>query len=158
MINAKTLSEEQIAAIRAWAEAGDGLPEIQKRLVDELSLKATFLETRFLLEDLGIELLPEPEPEPDDAAAEPGLEGEDASETDGGLEGDDAKVTVDHVQRPGAMVSGKVHFAGGKMLSWWIDQVGRLGIEPDESFRPNEAQMVSFQKALHGELRKSGFA
>jgi len=161
MINAKTLSEEQIAAIRAWAEAGDRLPEIQQRLAEELSLKATFLETRFLLEDLGIELLPEPEPEPEEATAEEGGDGEEPPEpTDPGtgeLEGDAAAVTIDQVQRPGAMVSGKVRFAGGQTISWWLDQLGRLGIDPPEGFEPTEGQMISFQKALQSELRRNGF-
>lgn len=163
MIDAKTLSDEQIASIRSWAEGGDGLPEIQRRLAEELSLKATYLETRFLLDDLGIELLPEPEPEAgeEEEADESPAEGETEGDADGGTspEGDGASVSVDQVQRPGAMVSGQARFAGGKALAWWIDQFGRLGVDPPaDGFKPSEAQMASFQQALHEELRRSGFA
>ncbi|MCB1206456.1 MAG: hypothetical protein KDN18_19515, partial [Verrucomicrobiae bacterium] len=64
MSKAKSLTEEQIAQIRSWAESGDGVPEIQKKLREEFEMRVTYLETRFLLEDLKIELLPTPEPEP----------------------------------------------------------------------------------------------
>ena len=161
MFSAKSLSDDRIATIAAWAEDGDTLADIQRKMNDEMEIKVTYLETRFLLEDLKIELKPEPVPEPeesgDETAGEPEEEG---LRDDGGPAeapgGDDATVTIDKVQRPGALVSGKATFAGGS-VSWWLDQMGRLGMDPDtEGFEPNEAQMMSFQKELQATIQKSG--
>jgi len=164
MFSAKSLSDDQISTIKAWAESGDVLADIQKKLNDDMEVKVTYLETRFLLEDLKIELLPEPVPEPE-AEEEP--EGA-SSEADGeAIPGDpesdkipaedEAAVTIDKLLRPGALVSGKVTFAGGNSAAWWLDQMGQLGMDPvGEEFKPNEAQMMSFQKELQAAIQQSG--
>lgn len=157
---AKSLTEEQIETIRSWAEAGDGLSEIQQKLQSDMEQKITYLETRFLLEDLKIELLPEPEPEPEpeeeDVAEDSGDSQED--EASEGQVGDaEASVRIDKVVRPGALVSGRVQFAGGKSTAWWLDQMGQLGMEPfEDGFKPNEEQLMSFQKGLQAAIQKSG--
>ena len=64
MINPDQLSPEQIQSIRTWAEEGLDLNAIQKRLHEDLNIKLTFMDTRFLLQDLDIRISqPEPEPE-----------------------------------------------------------------------------------------------
>ena len=64
MINPDQLSPEQIQTIRTWAEEGLDLNAIQKRLHEDLNIKLTFMDTRFLLQDLDIRISqPEPEPE-----------------------------------------------------------------------------------------------
>ena len=166
MSNPKSLSDGQVAQIRAWAESGDGLAEIQKKLREETGLSVTYLETRFLLEDLAIELLPTPAPEPEKAEAKPGDGGaapEGASEDDGAGSPDavppgGVKVTLDQVLRPGALLSGKADFGGGKVVSWWLDQMGRLGMDGgDPDFRPTEEQARSFQMELSRLVQQSGF-
>lgn len=156
MSKAKSLNEEQISKIRAWAESGDGVPEIQKKLRDEFDIRVTYLETRFLLEDLKIELLPTPEPEPkkEEEPAEDDAEfGDEATDAEGAV-----KMTVDSLLRPGALISGKADFGGGKIVSWWLDQMGRLGMDAgDPDFRPSEEQVLSFQTELQKVLRKSGY-
>lgn len=157
MFSSNQLSEDQISSIKTWAEDGDSLADIQRRLNDEFGIKVTYLETRFLLEDLKIELKSEPVPEPEEDAEPEGEILLDDTEASAGPEGDEALVTVDQVQRPGALVSGKVTFAGGKSASWYLDQMGRLGMDPEsEEFEPNEAQMMSFQKELQAAIQKSG--
>ena len=155
MSSTKSLSAEQISNIQAWADSGDGVPEIQKKLRDEFEFRVTYLETRFLLEDLKIELLPTPEPEPaPEAAAEEAVEGEAPADTSGA---GGAKVSVDTVLRPGAIISGRVDFGGGKTAAWWLDQMGRLGMDAsDPTFRPDEAQMIAFQSELRKVIQKSG--
>ena len=156
MSKAKSLTEEQIAQIRSWAESGDGVPEIQKKLREEFEMRVTYLETRFLLEDLKIELLPTPEPEPKKEDDE-----EDLSEEEIGAEddsGNGVKLTVDQVLRPGAIISGKADFGGGQVASWWLDQMGRLGLDAsDPDFRPSEEQAQAFQTKLRRVLQESGF-
>lgn len=166
MSTAKSLSDEQVSQIRTWAEDGLQLPDIQKRLADELDVRVTYLETRFLLDDLGIELMAEEKEEPAEESAEdsPGPGEADAGDAaeggeSGGAEpeGDGASVTIDQVQRPGAIVSGRVSFAGGQSAAWWLDQMGRLGMDPsDPDFQPSEAQMLSFQQELQVAIQQSG--
>jgi len=163
MSNPKSLSPEQISQIQAWADEGDGFPEIQKKLREEFEVRITYLETRFLLEDLKVELksAPEPEPEPEVVPEENSVA--DETITDGeipGAVGDGdatAKVSIDSVLRPGAIISGKVDFGGGHIASWWLDQMGRLGMDPiADGFRPSEAQALAFQDELRGVIQKSG--
>lgn len=163
MSNPKSLTDEQVARIREWAEAGDGVPEIQKKLREELDLRVTYLDTRFLLEDLKIELKPTPEPEPekaDEADDDGDLDELGMDETvDSTAEGSGGvTLTVDTVLRPGAIISGRADFGGGQTASWWLDQMGRLGLDAsDPGFRPTEEQAIAFQKELRKVIQKSGF-
>jgi len=161
MSSPKSLSPEQISQIQAWADEGDGFPEIQKKLRDDFEIRITYLETRFLLEDLKIELKPAPvaEPEPE-VVADEAPAGDEPVE-DGNLPDDDgtgtAKVSIDALLRPGAIISGKVDFGGGNIASWWLDQMGRLGMDPMENgFRPSESQVLAFQDELRAVIQKSG--
>ena len=156
MSTAKSLSDEQIATIQAWAEDGDSLSDIQKKLASELEVKVTYLETRFLLEDLKIELKPEPVPEPEsEEEEEPESEAPAEEELPEGAGG--VSVTIDKVVRPGAIVSGKANFAGGNSASWWLDQMGRLGMDADDpDYKPSEQELMSFQKELQSAIQSSG--
>jgi hypothetical protein len=161
MNNPKSLTDDQVSRIRDWAEAGDGVPEIQKKLREEFDLRVTYLDTRFLLEDLKIELKPTPEPEPEKPAPaeadEEGLEDPLDDTTDGADGGAGVTLTVDTVLRPGAIISGKADFGGGQTASWWLDQMGRLGLDtPDPNFRPTEEQAIAFQRELRTVIQKSG--
>lgn len=153
MSKAKSLTEDQVSKIRSWAESGDGVPEIQKKLRDEFDIRVTYLETRFLLEDLKIELLPTPEPEPKKEEEPDGVDEEVEEAVEGAV-----KMSVDSLLRPGAIISGKADFGGGKVVSWWLDQMGRLGMDAgDPDFRPSEEQVLSFQTELQKVLRKNGY-
>lgn len=166
MSTAKSLTDEQINTIRQWADEGAELSEIQQKLAGELEVKVTYLETRFLLEDLKIEIKPieEPEPEPEEEVAgdlsadEVGKESEPVPAEDPAPAGDDeVSVTVDTVLRPGALISGRATFAGGKSMAWWLDQMGQLGVDPSEpDFRPSESQLRAFQIALQNTIQESG--
>ena len=58
MINPDQLSPEQIQSIRTWAEEGLDLNAIQKRLHEDLNIKLTFMDTRFLLPEQCLPLPP----------------------------------------------------------------------------------------------------
>lgn len=152
---AKSLSEDQVAQIRSWAEEGAQLPEVQRRLATDLGVKVTYMEVRFLLGDLGIELKsPEPEPEADeDAELDEALDADDDGASPGGV-----RVTFSELVRPGTAVSGRVTFANGKTAEWWVDQMGRLGLNPDDrEFRPSETEMMEFQRELQRVARSRGY-
>ena len=71
MISAKNLSEEQVTAIRQWAEDGSQLADIQKRLKGQFGLNVTYMDTRFVVLDLGIDIEAEGSEEDTEPPAEP---------------------------------------------------------------------------------------
>lgn len=51
-----TLSPEQKQAVVGWVAEGDGLSAIQKKLSEQLKVSMTYMDVRFLVDDLGLEL------------------------------------------------------------------------------------------------------
>jgi hypothetical protein len=116
------------------------------------------MDTRFLLEDYDLHIKGE-EPEADDGVDAPPAPADNSpselvDENGGALAGDGGSpggvtVSIDTITQPGSVVSGSVVFSGGDKAAWSIDQLGRLGLDPDEpSFRPSEADFMAFQKEL----------
>lgn len=160
------LTEEQKAQVAQWVRDGATLQEVQRRLDEELGVKLTFMDVRFLVDDLDLELaeqgpkldadLNANKAAPDDEPVPfPGAAGEpQPAELDGGQ----VNVTVDKLQRPGSMVSGEVTFSDGEKMGWQVDQMGRLGLIPQrEGYQPSEKDIMEFQSQLESELRKQGF-
>jgi hypothetical protein len=165
------LDESQRQKVAAWIAEGAKLSEIQSRLASELGLKLTYMEVRFLVDDL--KLTPK-DPEPPKVAApvakppttakpeEPQNSGRGA--TAAKISGDEASpppgvsVTVDQLTRPGSIVSGKVAFSDGQQADWYLDQTGRLGVLPKQpGYKPSAADVQQFQAALQSEIARLGF-
>ena len=124
------------------------MSDLQRRLKEEFAISLTYMETRMLVLDLGIELRETPKPE-EPKPAEPSPEA---------ASGDGVTVTMDHLALPGALVSGKVVFSDGQGGVWLLDQTGRLGFDPDTAgYRPSRADMEEFQRQLNTLLQKAGF-
>jgi hypothetical protein len=51
-----SLSPEQTQAVAGWVAAGDSLAVIQKRLSEQFKVSMTYMDVRFLVDDLGLEL------------------------------------------------------------------------------------------------------
>jgi hypothetical protein len=51
-----TLSPEQKQTVAAWVAAGDNLSAIQKKLGEQFKIAMTYMDVRFLVDDLGLEL------------------------------------------------------------------------------------------------------
>jgi len=164
-----TLNEEQRKKVAAWIADGAKLSEIQNRLGSELGVRMTYMEVRFLVDDL--KLTPkDPEPPkastviaaptaavPDATAAAPAADEAQEAEVlppaGGGV-----SVTVDQLARPGALVSGKVTFSDAQQADWYLDQMGRLGVVPkQQGYKPAPGDVQEFQLALQQELAKLGF-
>jgi hypothetical protein len=144
------LDDAQRQKVAAWINEGLKLSDIQKRLEKDLGLKMTYLEVRFLVDDL--KLKPKDPPPPPKPAVKP----EEALSPPSGIPGK-VSVTVDQLARPGALVSGKVKFSDGKTAEWVLDQAGRLGLVPAEKgYKPPAADVQEFQIALQHELQKLG--
>ncbi len=163
---ASNLTDEQKSKLGEWAVEGIGLSGIQKRVEEEFGFRMTYMDTRFLALDLGLEVK-EPGDDDEDEPEEAEVVKEVQSETDLGDSTDEPEmpqgatnvtVSIDEIVIPGAVVSGKVRFSDAKTAMWMIDNMGRFGIEPDEvGYRPNEADMQSFQQQLSEMMRKKGY-
>ena len=154
------LTEEQRQQVAAWINSGAKLSEIQNRLSTELGLKLTYMEVRFLVDDL--KLTPR-DPDPPKVATPP-PEAAKVADAQAPLPAEPApalggvSVTVDHLARPGAVVSGKVTFSDGQTAEWYLDQTGRLGVVPKQTgYKPSAADVQQFQAALQNELARMGF-
>ena len=51
-----TLTPEQKQTVATWVAAGDNLSLIQKKLAEHLKISMTYMDVRFLVDDLGLEL------------------------------------------------------------------------------------------------------
>jgi len=154
-----TLTDEQRAIVRGWIEAGTGLSELQTRLKQELNVSLTYLDTRLLLDDLKLQIK-DPEPPPQTEAPADILD--EAPEVipdpmNAGLGSGKVSVKIDTLTKPGVMVSGKVTFSDGNTAEWYLDQTGRLGLNPDTpGYRPSPQDVQSFQIELERQARSQG--
>ena len=172
-MNLDDLKKQKVAA---WIEEGLKLSEIQSKLASELGVQLTYMEVRLLVNDLKLMPKDPPAPQPTTAIAGQPATGDAAlpeaesleeplpEEAPGAAPGEpgvgavSVSVTVDRVARPGAMVSGSVTFSDGNVAGWYLDQMGRLGIVPQQTgYRPAPPDLQAFQIELQKELQKLGF-
>ncbi|HEY0550981.1 MAG TPA: hypothetical protein VGF13_15360 [Verrucomicrobiae bacterium] len=154
------LDEEQRRKVAEWIEQGLKLSEIQDKLGADLGVRMTYMEVRFLIDDLKLrpkDILPiatlaigadKPVAPTMPAAPSPGAQPAGGSKV---------SVTVDQIARAGALVSGKVNFSDGQSGEWYLDQSGRLGLAPmAPGYRPPQADIAEFQRQLQEELARMG--
>lgn len=156
------LTVEQRQQVAAWIAQGAKLSEVQSRLAKEFGLKLTYMEARFLVDDL--QLVPkDPEPPKNPEPAAKSLETKPVTEDQPAEEipapaASKVSVSVDQITRPGALISGKVTFSDGQMADWYLDQTGRLGVVPkQQGYKPSAADVQDFQMALQQEVAKLGY-
>ena len=163
------LDEAQRQQVAKWIEEGLKLSEIQTKLASEFDVRMTYMEVRFLIDDLKLkpkDKEPPPAPVVPKAAApapprrQPGAPPDE--ETDFEQEplpgAANVSVSVDQVTRPGALVSGKVTFSDGQGADWYLDQMGRLGVvAKQQGYKPSQADLMAFQAELQNQLAKMGY-
>ena len=161
------LDESQRKKVADWVAQGLKLSEIQNRLQSELGVRMTYMEVRFLVDDL--KLTPKdvdiPKPAPSAragtgpaASAKPSQMPAPAGAGRAGTQPGGVSVSVDQIARPGAVVSGRVTFSDGQKAEWYLDQTGQLGLAPQQQgYRPPASDVQQFQMALDAELSKMGF-
>ena len=160
------LDEAQRQRVTAWVVQGAKLSEIQSRLAEEFGIKLTYMEVRFLVDDLKL-TLKDPEPPKvvaPSAAAKPAAASPAPRQT---LPGDEAAlpagggkvaVIVDQITKPGAIISGKVNLSDGQTADWYLDQTGRISFVPKQpGYKPSAADVQEFQLALQQEVAKLGY-
>jgi hypothetical protein len=175
-----TLTPEQKKSVSEWVAAGDNLYTIQKKLVEHLKVSMTYMDVRFLVDDLNLQLK-DPEPKADASDVTKGAPSKQAPEKKGFLdkakeklglakdEGDGpaededtapppsaVRVAVDKVSlNPGAMASGTVTFPDGVTGKWIVDLQGRPGLidVSKPGYRPSPADAQAFMQELSQALQ-----
>lgn len=141
------LTQDQEATIRQWAKKGQSLSQIQSNLNELIAPRSlTYMEVRFLLDDLDIEIqTPAAPPTPPQANQDASIETEASAKIPTGK----VSVTVNPIQRPGMLATGDVIFSDGERAEWYFDEMGRLGLVPATTgYRPSAEDGVEFQKNL----------
>lgn len=166
-----TLDDAQKQTVRQWIDDGMKVAEIQDKLVEAFDIKMTYMEVRFLVDDLGVipkdpepEQKTEDEPAAEDTALSPSPQ-QDQQQDMGELmdegaptPGGKVSISIDQIARPGMLVSGKVTFSDSQSASWYLDQMGQLGLAPEvEGYKPSQQDLMEFQMALQSELSRKGF-
>jgi hypothetical protein len=156
------LSDAQKVAVTRWIQEGRSLADVQRSLREDFEISITYMDVRFLVDDLDIAVVEEEPEAPEVTEVEAG---EDATtepaEAELVDEGGNGAVTVDvdAIPRPGSLVNGTVVFSDGVSLGWQLSAAGQLGLIPgdDPEYRPNPEDVQSFQSQLEEVLRKKGF-
>ena len=158
------LSDSHKQQVSAWLEQGLKVADVQKKMAAELGVTMTYMEVRFLLDDLRLNPKdPEPpkQPGPESPIAPLTASGPSplpASPVTGEPVVGGLKLTVDTLARPGTVVSGKVTFSDGQTADWYLDQMGRMGVVPGQpGYKPSQPDVMGFQEQLQAELQKLGF-
>lgn len=155
------LNDAQQKTVAEWVAGGMKLAEVQTRIASEFGLQLTYMEVRFLVDDLKLRLKDPETPKPvalpaTDAPVAPVA----VPETPASLADAVGQValSVDKIARPGTMVSGSVTFSDGANADWYLDQTGRLGVVPKvQGYKPTQEDVLQFQAALEREMSKMGF-
>lgn len=143
------LSNEEQQAIREWLQSGKTLADIQALLVETFQRSLTYMEIRFLVDDLNLELKKQ---SADQETPSSPAEAEDL------LVMGKVTVTVDKVVPPGAMISGEVTFSDGESALWTIDALGQPRLDPKAAgYQPQQQDLMDFQEELNKVLQQQGF-
>ena len=147
------LDETKRKQVAAWIEEGLKIADIQKRMEAQWGSRQTYLQVRLLVDDLKLTPKdPTPPPPPPQTAAKTA-----DNPPPPNLPAGKVRITLDHITRAGAMISGKVKFSDDKSADWYLDQMGRLGLAPAEKgYKPSPADLQDFQIALQAELERMG--
>ncbi len=155
-----SLSAPQKQQVATWVNEGLSLSDVQKKIAAELGVAMTYMDVRFLIDDLDLTLHEKeqtkpPEPAKDTAPAEP-APGTLPPATP--VAASSVSVSIDPVQVPGVLVGGSVTFTDGQTGRWQMDMNGQLGFVPPYSgYKPAQADVQQFQVVLDEELRKLGY-
>ena len=172
-----TLTPEQAKSVSDWIAAGDSLYTVQKKLSEQFKIQMTYMDVRFLVDDLNLQLK-DAAPKVDAGAvgaAAPsaekkgflekakeklGLAGgapdagappEDEEDLEEPLPDTGIRVTVDKMTlNPNAMASGTVTFGNGVTGKWMVDHRGRPALVElsKPGYRPSPAEVQGFMQEL----------
>ena len=169
------LDNNQKQKITTWITEGLKVSEIQVRIEKELGIRMTYMEVKFLLDDLRLipkDIVTQPTSTTIVSSAKPNEAETEGNDSPGGGDTEQpvedlpedlggtgsVSVSVDEITHPGSMVSGNVTFSDGNTAKWYIDQYGRLGLAPAiKGYRPSPGDVQEFQASLQAQLARMGF-
>ena len=145
--------------------AGVSLSDIQNMVNAEFKLNLTYMDIRIMASELEIDwqqLNPKKEAAVEDvtavetpAPAETPAQDISAEAAAPGMPDlGDTKIEISKIARPGMMFSGSVTLANGSTADWYLDNMGRLGVDNLQGDQPGQEDIEKFQMALQIELRK----
>lgn len=157
-------------------ENGKSLSEIQQLVNEKFSQRMTYMEIRILASELESVDWKALDPRAQAEAAKKAKEEEEAKQAaaagtePGGDVHEEADATADapagaaagktvvelsKLARPGMMLSGTVKFASGSTAEWYVDNMGRLGLENLKGDKPTPEDIEAFQVELENVARKA---
>jgi hypothetical protein len=152
-------NEERKPIVKELLAKGQTLSQIQDTLRNEKGDSITYMELRLLLSEMPDAKLPEKEllkpVLPPSVDADAGLTPKAAvvAEPSGGK----LSISIDQIPSPGAMLSGYARFSSGAKGHWFLDERGRLGLDPElGSAKPTEQDMQEFTTELRRLLQQTG--
>ena len=163
------LSNDQKQAVSTWAADGAGLSEIQTRLTDEFGIRLSYMETRFLILELGAQIKDktvEETPKPAPAPAPVDSDDSDDSDEDFDIPEADApsptsaavSVDINPITRPGFALTGTVVFSDGIKAEWGFTNDGRFALDSDTpAYKPTAEDIREFQTQLRKLMAKQGY-
>ena len=162
----KQLEKEIGLFIARELAKGTSLSDIQTMVNENFDQHMTYMDIRILASSLDVDwkaLDPHAaKPKTDDAA-----ENAPADETEAVDGADEAEqpgeapaagstaVELNPIARPGMMFSGSVRFASGSTAEWYLDNMGRIGLENLVGDKPSPQDVEQFQIELDKVLRKA---
>jgi len=166
-----SLTPEQKSTVATWVAAGDNLSAVQKKLLEEFKITMTYMDVRFLVDDLEL-TLKDAAPKADASDVSKGAPAPTAAPAVGADEEDlgeavpptpagngNVTVTVDQVSlNPNALASGDVTFSDGITGKWIVDHSGRPGFTQisQPGYRPTPADGQAFMQELSAALQTRG--
>jgi len=156
------LNDQQKQTMAKWVAEKRSIGDIQKLLAEQFKMSMTYMDVRFLLIDLGLDVK-------DDEAKKrfgktdlkggpqaPGAIGDEADLGEPGAGG--VSVTLDKIIKPGSIVSGTVKFSDGVSANWMLDQTGRLALDAGKkNYRPSQEDLQAFQMEVSRQLQSHGY-
>jgi len=141
------LTEDQKKQVAQWVAEGASLSDVQRRLKEECAVSITYMDVRFLVDDLQLQIKEQPkQSEAVERLAAAKQEGESARSAPSPGR---VVVIMDTITKPHALASGKVTFSDGETAEWMLDETGRLGLNPTKpGYRPSQTDIVAFQQEL----------
>jgi hypothetical protein len=161
------ISQEHREKIRQWIQEGLSLSNVQSRLKEECGLTLTYMDVRFLILDMGLDVYDRKAqvPAADDtaspadapAADQPSDDWNRPDPLDPSAAAGGVSVEVSPLARPGSLLGGTVRFSDGMTANWSLDQFGQLGLVPEKAeYRPSESDIRDFQMELRKILETQG--
>jgi hypothetical protein len=155
-------NDERKRVVTDLLAQGLSLSQIQDHLHREKNDPITYMDLRLLLSEMPDTKLPEKEvpkaplPTADTGAKVVPNDLTPSVPTEPAV-GGRLSISVDQMPAPGSMLSGYARFSSGAKAHWFLDEMGRLGLEPElGTGKPTQTDMQEFSTELRRMLQQSG--